>query len=172
MTCFHGSARGGGLQHPVVIFVSAGKNWDFTAALSDFEQLRQVHAGTLAYSSTEDRAYPLPDKDMARVGRPLLHRQSEVVQGAVVSACQFYGCGCVRTGFNRLRAAFLQLRPKNAFRGAFPTQVQPSCPWRALTSPTPGAPVASLCWTCRSARSSCPTSPCTGRTSAASSRGT
>ncbi|XP_072316206.1 OTU domain-containing protein 7B isoform X2 [Eucyclogobius newberryi] len=51
-----------------------GKNWDFTAALSDFEQLRQVHAVNLSYS------FVPPDKDMARVGRPLLQRQEEVVQ--------------------------------------------------------------------------------------------
>ncbi|XP_068426375.1 OTU domain-containing protein 7B isoform X4 [Clinocottus analis] len=57
-----------------------GKNWDFTAALSDFEQLRQVHAGNLTYSFTEDRTYPPLEKEMARVGRPLLHRQDEVVQ--------------------------------------------------------------------------------------------
>uniref|UniRef100_A0AAQ6A2W6 ubiquitinyl hydrolase 1 n=1 Tax=Amphiprion ocellaris TaxID=80972 RepID=A0AAQ6A2W6_AMPOC len=57
-----------------------GKNWDFTAALSDFEQLRQVHAGNLTYSFTEERTYLLPEKEMARVGRPILHRQDEVVQ--------------------------------------------------------------------------------------------
>ncbi|XP_067093669.1 OTU domain-containing protein 7B isoform X1 [Osmerus mordax] len=58
-----------------------GKNWDLTAALSDFEQLRQVHAGNLSYSFAEERLYPTPtDKEMARVGRPLLHRQDEVVQ--------------------------------------------------------------------------------------------
>uniref|UniRef100_A0A8C3ABC8 ubiquitinyl hydrolase 1 n=1 Tax=Cyclopterus lumpus TaxID=8103 RepID=A0A8C3ABC8_CYCLU len=57
-----------------------GKNWDFTAALSDFEQLRQVHAGNLTYSFTEDRTYSPLDKEMARVGRPVLHRQDEVVQ--------------------------------------------------------------------------------------------
>ncbi|XP_031723245.1 OTU domain-containing protein 7B isoform X3 [Anarrhichthys ocellatus] len=57
-----------------------GKNWDFTAALSDFEQLRQVHAGNLTYSFAEDRTYPPLEKEMARVGRPLLHRQDEVVQ--------------------------------------------------------------------------------------------
>nr|XP_046254660.1 OTU domain-containing protein 7B isoform X2 [Scatophagus argus] len=57
-----------------------GKNWDFTAALSDFEQLRQVHAGNLTYSFTEDRTYLPPEKEMARVGRPILHRQDEVVQ--------------------------------------------------------------------------------------------
>ncbi|KAK5862066.1 hypothetical protein PBY51_017497 [Eleginops maclovinus] len=59
-----------------------GKNWDFTAALSDFEQLRQVHAGNLTYSLTEDRTYLQPEKEMARVGRPILHRQDEVVQAA------------------------------------------------------------------------------------------
>ncbi|KAM8870806.1 OTU domain-containing protein 7B isoform 2-T2 [Spinachia spinachia] len=59
-----------------------GKNWDFTAALSDFEQLRQVHAGNLTYSFNEDRAYPPLEKEMARLGRPLLHRQDEVVQAA------------------------------------------------------------------------------------------
>ncbi|XP_028984975.1 OTU domain-containing protein 7B isoform X4 [Betta splendens] len=57
-----------------------GKNWDFTAALSDFEQLRQVHAGNLTYSFTEERTYLPPEKEMARVGRPVLHRQDEVVQ--------------------------------------------------------------------------------------------
>ncbi|XP_056300264.1 OTU domain-containing protein 7B isoform X2 [Pseudoliparis swirei] len=59
-----------------------GKNWDFTAALSDFEQLRQVHAGNLTYSFAEDRKYPPLEKEMARVGRPVLHRQDEVVQAA------------------------------------------------------------------------------------------
>ncbi|XP_026227689.1 OTU domain-containing protein 7B isoform X5 [Anabas testudineus] len=59
-----------------------GKNWDFTAALSDFEQLRQVHAGNLTYSFTEERTYLPPEKEMARVGRPILHRQDEVVQAA------------------------------------------------------------------------------------------
>lgn len=63
------------------LFPSVGKNWDFTAALSDFEQLRQVHAGNLMYSFTEDRTYLQPEKEMARVGRPILHRQDEVVQG-------------------------------------------------------------------------------------------
>lgn len=65
--------------------LSVGKNWDFTAALSDFEQLRQVHAGNLTYSFTEDRTYLPSEKEMARVGRPILHRQDEVVQGEVIN---------------------------------------------------------------------------------------
>lgn len=69
--------------------VSAGKNWDFTAALSDFEQLRQVHAGNLTYSFPKERTYQPPEKEMARVGRPILHRQDEVVQGEAVRRTQF-----------------------------------------------------------------------------------
>ncbi|XP_017564231.1 OTU domain-containing protein 7B [Pygocentrus nattereri] len=57
-----------------------GKNWDLTAALSDFEQLRQVHAGSLSYTFSEEREQAVAERDMARVGRPLLHRQDEVVQ--------------------------------------------------------------------------------------------
>lgn len=73
-----------------------GKNWDFTAALSDFEQLRQVHAGNLTYSFAEDRTYLPTEKEMARVGRPVLHRQDEVVQGKVVEARRTAPRGCIR----------------------------------------------------------------------------
>lgn len=66
----------------------------------------------------------------------------------------------------------LQLQLKNVFQGAFPMQVQQLCPWPVPMSPTLEVPVTSLCWTCRSALSNYPTSPFTGRTSAASSRGT
>ncbi|XP_015232400.1 PREDICTED: OTU domain-containing protein 7B isoform X2 [Cyprinodon variegatus] len=59
-----------------------GKNWDFTAALSDFEQLRQVQGSNLMYSFPEERVYQPSEKEMARVGRPVLHRQDEVVQAA------------------------------------------------------------------------------------------
>lgn len=72
--------------------LSVGKNWDFTAALSDFEQLRQVHAGNLTYSFAEDRTYLPPEKEMARVGRPVLHRQDEVVQGEANSGHVFFCC--------------------------------------------------------------------------------
>lgn len=71
-------------QTDVSVSLFLGKNWDFTAALSDFEQLRQVHAGNLSYSFTEERTYLAPEKEMARVGRPILHRQDEVVQGEVL----------------------------------------------------------------------------------------
>uniref|UniRef100_A0A9J7XZU1 ubiquitinyl hydrolase 1 n=1 Tax=Cyprinus carpio carpio TaxID=630221 RepID=A0A9J7XZU1_CYPCA len=50
-----------------------GKNWDLSAALSDFEQLRQVHAGNLSCTFVEEREYPT----IERTGRPFVHRQDE-----------------------------------------------------------------------------------------------
>lgn len=58
-----------------------GKNWDLSAALSDFEQLRQVHAGNLPHSFNEGRSYKPPEKEAARPGRPPLQRQDDIVQG-------------------------------------------------------------------------------------------
>jgi len=58
-----------------------GKNWDVSAALSDFEQLRQVHAGNLPHSFNEGRSYKPPEKEAARPGRPPLQRQDDIVQG-------------------------------------------------------------------------------------------
>nr|XP_033780505.1 OTU domain-containing protein 7B isoform X4 [Geotrypetes seraphini] len=57
-----------------------GKNWDLTAALSDFEQLRQVNAGKLSHSLNEGRNFKLPEKEAVRVMRPVLQRQDDIVQ--------------------------------------------------------------------------------------------
>lgn len=63
-----------------------GKNWDVSAALSDFEQLRQVHAGNLpppfgegtGGSGTPEKGFS--DRDAARPLRPTLQRQDDVIQ--------------------------------------------------------------------------------------------
>ncbi|XP_068778201.1 OTU domain-containing protein 7B isoform X1 [Struthio camelus] len=57
-----------------------GKNWDLSAALSDFEQLRQVHAGNLPHSFNEGRNYKAPEKEAVRPARPPLQRQDDIVQ--------------------------------------------------------------------------------------------
>ncbi|XP_019411702.1 PREDICTED: OTU domain-containing protein 7B [Crocodylus porosus] len=57
-----------------------GKNWDMNAALSDFEQLRQVHAGNLPHSFNEGRSYKPLEKEAARPMRPPLQRQDDIVQ--------------------------------------------------------------------------------------------
>lgn len=64
-----------------------GKNWDVSAALSDFEQLRQVHAGSLPQpfsegsgaSRTPEKGFS--DRESARPPRPPLQRQDDIVQG-------------------------------------------------------------------------------------------
>ncbi|KAJ7426847.1 OTU deubiquitinase 7B [Willisornis vidua] len=56
-----------------------GKNWDLSAALSDFEQLRQVQALPLPLGDA--RAVRPPEREAARPGRPPLQRQDDVVQG-------------------------------------------------------------------------------------------
>ncbi|KAM7053614.1 OTU domain-containing protein 7B isoform 4-T13 [Molossus nigricans] len=63
-----------------------GKNWDVSAALSDFEQLRQVHAGNLPQpfsegsgaSRTPEKGFS--DRESTRPPRPTLQRQDDIVQ--------------------------------------------------------------------------------------------
>ncbi|XP_039102230.1 OTU domain-containing protein 7B isoform X2 [Hyaena hyaena] len=62
-----------------------GKNWDVSAALSDFEQLRQVHAGNLPPFSEGSSGPRTPekgfsDRECARPPRPALQRQDDIVQ--------------------------------------------------------------------------------------------
>ncbi|XP_054854892.1 OTU domain-containing protein 7B [Eublepharis macularius] len=57
-----------------------GKNWDLSAALSDFEQLRQVHAGNLPHPFNEGRSFKPVEKDAVRSVRPPLQRQDDMVQ--------------------------------------------------------------------------------------------
>ncbi|XP_012585489.1 PREDICTED: OTU domain-containing protein 7B isoform X2 [Condylura cristata] len=63
-----------------------GKNWDVSAALSDFEQLRQVHAGNLPPPFGEGSGVPgtpekgFCDRESARPLRPTPQRQDDVVQ--------------------------------------------------------------------------------------------
>ncbi|XP_042699244.2 OTU domain-containing protein 7B isoform X2 [Chrysemys picta bellii] len=57
-----------------------GKNWDVNAALSDFEQLRQVHAGNLPHSFNEGRNFKSLEKEAARPVRPPLQRQDDIIQ--------------------------------------------------------------------------------------------
>ncbi|XP_029436943.1 OTU domain-containing protein 7B isoform X2 [Rhinatrema bivittatum] len=57
-----------------------GKNWDLSAALSDFEQLRHMNAGNLPHSLNEGCSFKLPEKETTRPMRPALQRQDDIVQ--------------------------------------------------------------------------------------------
>ncbi|EGW11440.1 OTU domain-containing protein 7A [Cricetulus griseus] len=61
-----------------------GKNWDLTAALSDYEQLRQVHTANLPHVFNEGRCAKQPERELPQPGhkveRPCLQRQDEIAQ--------------------------------------------------------------------------------------------
>uniref|UniRef100_A0A9L0JLE3 ubiquitinyl hydrolase 1 n=1 Tax=Equus asinus TaxID=9793 RepID=A0A9L0JLE3_EQUAS len=61
-----------------------GKNWDLTAALSDYEQLRQVHTANLPHVFNEGRCPKQPEREPPQPGhkgeRPCLQRQDDIAQ--------------------------------------------------------------------------------------------
>uniref|UniRef100_A0A2K6MPN9 ubiquitinyl hydrolase 1 n=1 Tax=Rhinopithecus bieti TaxID=61621 RepID=A0A2K6MPN9_RHIBE len=60
-----------------------GKNWDLTAALSDYEQLRQVHTANLPHVFNEGRGPKQPEREPQpghKVERPCLQRQDDIAQ--------------------------------------------------------------------------------------------
>lgn len=68
-----------------------------SAALNDFEQLRQVHAGNLPPPFSEGSGGPripekgFSDRESTRPPRPTLQRQDDIVQGTGVTE----GCFCI-----------------------------------------------------------------------------
>ncbi|XP_072004130.1 OTU domain-containing protein 7A [Engystomops pustulosus] len=61
-----------------------GKNWDLTAALSDYEQLRQVHTANLPQVFNEGKYYKQQDREITqhvnKIERPNLQRQEDIAQ--------------------------------------------------------------------------------------------
>uniref|UniRef100_A0A452HBZ9 ubiquitinyl hydrolase 1 n=1 Tax=Gopherus agassizii TaxID=38772 RepID=A0A452HBZ9_9SAUR len=61
-----------------------GKNWDLTAALSDYEQLRQVHTANLPQVFNEGKYYKQQERDppqqVNKTERPSLQRQDDIAQ--------------------------------------------------------------------------------------------
>lgn len=88
---------------PASLSVFLGKNWDFTAALSDYEQLRQVHTANLPQVFNEGR-YPKqqpqqkPDKEPSqqvnKSERLSFPRQEDISQGKV-DFCSGFCMGCL-----------------------------------------------------------------------------
>lgn len=66
-------------------FRLAGKNWDLTAALSDYEQLRQVHTANLPQVFNEGKYCKQPEPEqppqVTKAERPCLQRQDDIAQG-------------------------------------------------------------------------------------------
>ncbi|XP_075391727.1 OTU domain-containing protein 7A isoform X2 [Tenrec ecaudatus] len=61
-----------------------GKNWDLTAALSDYEQLRQVHTTNLPHVFNEGRCPKKPERNLPphrhKVERPCPQKQDDIAQ--------------------------------------------------------------------------------------------
>lgn len=78
-----------------LLCVLTGKNWDVSAALNDFEQLRQVHAGILPQSFSEGSGTSrtpekgFSERECTRPPRPTLQRQDDIVQGTRVTEGHF-----------------------------------------------------------------------------------
>uniref|UniRef100_UPI00398F1D5F OTU domain-containing protein 7A n=1 Tax=Pristiophorus japonicus TaxID=55135 RepID=UPI00398F1D5F len=57
-----------------------GKNWDLSAALNDFEQLRQVHTGNLPHVFNEGSFYKQQEKELSNQVNKCEQRQDEIAQ--------------------------------------------------------------------------------------------
>ncbi|OXB55440.1 hypothetical protein ASZ78_009197 [Callipepla squamata] len=67
-----------------LFFFLSGKNWDLTAALSDYEQLRQVHTANLPQVFNEGKYCKQPEPEqppqVTKAERPCLQRQDDIAQ--------------------------------------------------------------------------------------------
>lgn len=97
----------------------AGKNWDLTAALNDYEQLRQVHTANLPQVFNEGKYYkqqePEQPPQVTKAERPCLQRQDDIAQGKSSSpgllwtssflACLLVSYACLQGGGSPLPSA-------------------------------------------------------------------
>lgn len=98
----------------------AGKNWDLTAALNDYEQLRQVHTANLPQAFNEGRYHkqqePEQPPQVTKTERPCLQRQDDIAQGKSSApgllwassflACLLASCACLQGAGSHLPAAY------------------------------------------------------------------
>lgn len=65
----------------------AGKNWDLSAALNDYEELRQVHTANLPQVFNEGRYYKHPETrdtptHVSKIDRTCAQKQEDNAQGS------------------------------------------------------------------------------------------
>lgn len=70
--------------------MSTGKNWDLSAALNDYEELRQVHTANLPQVFNEGRYYKEPETrdtptHVSRIDRSCVQKQEDNAQGRASS---------------------------------------------------------------------------------------
>nr|XP_040132500.1 OTU domain-containing protein 7A isoform X4 [Ictidomys tridecemlineatus] len=91
-----------------------GKNWDLTAALSDYEQLRQVHTANLPHVFNEGRCPKQPERELPQPGhkveRPCLQRQDDIAQGtAAWSGAPWFAEKRLSRGISHASSAIVSL---------------------------------------------------------------
>lgn len=74
----------------MIFFGAAGKNWDLSAALNDYEELRQVHTANLPQVFNEGRYYKQPETretptHVSKIDRPCAQKQEDNTQGSKAS---------------------------------------------------------------------------------------
>lgn len=72
---------------PDLCLCPAGKNWDLSAALNDYEELRQVHTANLPQVFNEGRYYKQPETrdtptHVSKIDRTCAQKQEDSAQGA------------------------------------------------------------------------------------------
>lgn len=72
-----------------------GKNWDLSAALNDYEELRQVHTANLPQVFNEGRYYKQPETrdtptHVNKIDRPCAQKQEDNTQGSRAILTQYY----------------------------------------------------------------------------------
>ncbi len=73
-------------NQPDLCLCPAGKNWDLSAALNDYEELRQVHTANLPQVFNEGRYYKQPETrdtptHVSKIDRPCTQKQEDNAQG-------------------------------------------------------------------------------------------
>lgn len=147
-----------------------GKNWDLSAALNDYEELRQVHTANLPQVFNEGRYYRQPEArdtptHVSKIDRPCAQKQEDNGQGTRATST----CSCPVSSLSL--CSHLQPPPPSFQRSVSPagspTPAPLSSPWRGSRWPA-SAPTSSSLSRCPSTHSSCQTSACTARISGAS----
>lgn len=149
-----------------------GKNWDLSAALNDYEELRQVHTANLPQVFNEGRYYKQPETrdtptHVNKIDRPCAQKQEDNTQGSRAFTPKGSAARSVFTRFPLIWSTLCFSPQRSVCLAGSPTPAPLSSPWPGCRWPM-SVPASSSLLRCPSTHSSCQTSVCTARTSGVS----
>lgn len=160
--------------NPTFCLCPAGKNWDLSAALNDYEELRQVHTANLPQVFNEGRYYKQPETrdtptHVSKIDRPCAQKQEDNAQGARGRLSTRLASPMTTLSHSSFQFSLLLLLPfqRSVCPAGSPTPALLLYPWRGCRWPM-SVPASSSLSRCPSTHSSCRTSACTARISGAS----